>query len=502
MTDAANTPRLIVDKASQPEPVEPAWADDVARIRADHADQPAQTEAPRRKLPVVRMVLQLALAAVILTAAKIGMDWLVETKPEGFKRPPRERVYTVQMTEVQPADHQPVFTVYGNSVAGDTVDLRTLVSGEIVAVHPQLKAGEVVSTGEVLVEVDRFDYEGALTEAEANLQEAEAQLAEINAKIAYEQQALERTREQAILAGRDLERSRDLLNRGSGTQKSVDDRQMTVFERAQSVEQRQSNLTIEKTRADQQRATIRRLQWKTAQARRDLENTRLLAPFDAVITSASAGLGRNLSANDVVVSLYRSDSLDVRFVVTDAQYGRLLSDPQGVIGRTVEVTWSIGGEPAVFSGTIDRVGAELQSERGGVELFAKIDLESSETDIRPGAFVEIAVPDKVYQATVRLPETAVYNGNRVYVIEDSRLVARTVKVASYTGGEVIISDGLKPGEAVLTTQIADARDGLKIVVEGEAGEGERSGGKPSAAGPKDNKTADDEGAAATPAKRT
>ena len=415
MTDAANTPRLIVDKASQPEPVEPAWADDVARIRADHEDragQPAQGEAPRRHFPVVRMVLQLALAVVILVAAKAGMDWLVETKPEGFKRPARERVYTVQMTEVQPADHQPVFVVYGNSVAGDTVDLRTLVSGEIVTVHPQLQAGEVVKAGEVLVEVDRFEYEGALTEAEANLQEAEAQLAEINAKIAYEQQALERTREQAVLAERDLERSRDLLNRGSGTQKGVDDRQMAVFERDQSVEQRQSNLTIEKTRADQQRATIRRLQWKTAQARRDLENTRLLAPFDAVVTAASAGLGRNLSANDVVVSLYRSDSLDVRFVVTDAQYGRLLSDPRGVIGRTVEVTWGIGGEPAVFSGTIDRVGAELKSERGGVDLFATIDLESSETDIRPGAFVEIAVPDKVDRATVRLPETAVDNGNR------------------------------------------------------------------------------------------
>jgi RND family efflux transporter MFP subunit len=502
VTDAANTPRLIVDKASQPEPAEPAWADDVARIGADRSDQPVPTEPSTRHFPAARMVLQIVLAIVILAAAKTGMDWLVESKPEGFKRPARERVYTVQMTEVQPADHQPVFTVYGNSVAGDTVDLRMLVSGEIKAVHPRLRAGETIRAGEVLLEVDRFDHEGALTEAEANLQEADAQLAEINARIAYEQQALERTREQAALAERDLERSKDLLNRGSGTQKNVDDRQMAAFERAQSVEQRQSNLAIEKTRADQQRATIRRLQWKTAEARRDLENTRLLAPFDAVVTSASAGLGRNLSANDVVVSLYRSDSLDVRFVVTDAQYGRLLSDPRGVIGRTVEVTWGIGGEPAVFAGTIDRVGAELQSERGGVELFATIDLESSETDIRPGAFVEIAVPDKVYETTVRLPETAVYNGNRVYVIEDGRLVTRTVAVASYTGGDVIISDGLNPGETVLTTQIADARDGLKVVAEGEAGEDARSRGKPSAAGPADKKTADEEGAAARPANRT
>jgi len=485
MTDAANTPRLIVDKAARPEPASPDRPDDEAIARIPHHgdDQPGEAARSSRKWPVARIALQLVLAVAILAGAKIGMDRLVATKPEGFTRKPSERVYTVQMAQVEPADHQPTFTVYGNSVAGDTVDLRVLVAGEVVAVHPRLDPGQTVKAGEVLVEVDRFDHEGALTEAEANLQEAEARLAEINAKIAFEEQALERTREQFTLAERDLKRSRDLLESGSGTQKNVDDRQMTMFERAQLVEQRQSNLEIEKTRADQQRAAIRRLQWKTAEARRDLENTRLLSPFDAVVLSASAGLGRNLSANDVVVSLYRSDSVDVRFVVTDTQYGRLISDPRGVIGRQVEVTWNIGAEPAVFSGTIDRVGAELKSERGGVELFASVDLGSSATNLRPGAFVEVAVPDKVYRSTVRLPETAVYKGNQVYVVEDGRLVVRPVTVAAYTGGDVIISAGLEAGEQVLTTQIADARDGLKVIAESEALPAGTEQGKPAAGKP-------------------
>ncbi len=472
MSEPANTPRLIIDKADRDDP---GVTGPHGPVGAGVAEPDAGRDERPAKAPALaaRSLLQLVLAVGIVFAGKSAMDWLVATKPEGFSRPVREQVYTVRAAEVRPADHQPSFTVYGSTVAGDSVDLRALVSGEIVSVHSRLEVGETVSAGDVLVAVDSFDYEGAVTEAEANLQEAEAQLAEIDARIAYEKQALSRTREQLELAERDLERSSDLLKRGSGTQKNVDDRQMTVFERAQSVEQRESNLRIEQTRADQQRAAIRRLQWKTEQAKRDLENTRLLSPFDAVVLSTSAGLGRNLSANDVVVSLYHSDSLDVRFVVTDSQYGRLLSDPQGVIGRPVSVTWSIGGEPAVFDGTIERVGAELRSDRGGVELFATVDLDSSPTDLRPSAFVEVTVPDKVYASTVRLPETAVYNGNRVYVIEDGRLVARPVTVAAYTGGDVIIADGLADGEKVLTTQIADARDGLKVLEEGAAGEGRR-----------------------------
>lgn len=494
MSEAASTPRLIIDKAVR----DGAGQHDPDREAVEAAAEQTATEPARTPFRITRTVLQVILAVGIVFAGKAGMDWLIATKPAGFSRPVSEQVYTVRTARIELADHQPAFTVYGNTVAGDDVDLRALVSGEIVSVHPQLEVGKTVKAGDVLVAVDAFDYEGALTEAEANLQEAEAQLAEIDARIAYEEQALSRTREQLQLAERDLERSSDLLRRGSGTQKNVDDRQMTVFERTQGVEQRESNLKIEQTRADQQRAAIRRLQWRTEQAGRDLKNTRLLAPFDAVVLSVSAGIGRNLSANDVVVSLYHSDSLDVRFVVTDSQYGRLLSDPRGVIGRPVTVTWSIGGEPAVFNGRIDRAGAELRSDRGGVELFATVDLESSPTDLRPGAFVEVTVPDRIYDSMVRLPETAVYNGNRVYVIEDGRLVARPVTVATYTGGDVIVSQGLAAGETVMTTQIADARDGLKVIVEGAP----KNDVRPPAAGASGNRPAGDRSGRSEPARRS
>lgn len=478
MTDPASTPRLIVDKTNLPERAQPYWPEEHGANSLPGAprlaDQRAHTGRSAATI-IARGVIQVILAAVILFGAFKGSEYLIATKPEGPKRPPREQVYTVNMATVELADHQPTFTVYGNTVAADTVDLRVLVSGEIVDLHPELQAGKSVKAGEVLVRVDSFEYEGALTEARANLQEAQAGLSEIEAKIAYEEAAIKRARGQLEIAERDLQRSRDLLGRGSGTQKTVDDKQLAVLERAQSLEQRQSNLKIEQARAQQQQATITRLEWKVAQAERDLENTSLKASFDAVITSTSAGLGRNVSANDVVVSLYQKDSLEVRFVVTDAQYGRLLSDSQGAVGRPVNVTWTVGGQPVAIKGHIERVGAELQSERGGVELFAVLDLESTEMDVRPGAFVEIAVPDKVYASSVLLPETSVYKGNRVYVVEDERLVTRTVTVETYTGGNVIITEGLKPGERVLTTQIADARDGLKVVEEGAAQQSGRPG---------------------------
>jgi RND family efflux transporter MFP subunit len=496
LSDKAKGPRLVVDaaaaeaKASAADPVTvsmpaeraPAQAPVIADARPDFPpgdrdvtppgpslDGPEQ-RSHRVVLIAARGLLQTILVLAVLAGAVWGMRWLVDTRAEKPQRQARERVYTVKTMPVHKADHQPQFLVYGTTIAGRTIELRALVAGEIVLVHPDLRVGRTVEKGAVLARIDSFAYEGAVSEARANLREAAAKLKESEARIASEQSALERTGEQLVLAERDLQRSRQLLGSGSGTKKTVEDREMTLSKSAQAVELRQANLAIEQARAEQQRAAISRLEWKLAQAERDLADTALKAPFTGVVRSENAGAGRNVGANDVLVTLYDEAAVEVKLVVSDSQFGRLANDPDGVIGRSVEIAWTVGGTPILYEGVIDRIGAEIRSERGGVELYARIAARQGASALRPGAFVEVRVPDQIYSQTVRLPETAVYGGAYVYVIEEGRMRRRDVTIAAFTGSDVLIADGLEGGENVLTTQIADARDGLKVAEEGAAGE--------------------------------
>ena len=166
--------------------------------------EPSLRLPEQRSHPVVliaaRGLLQTILVLLVLVGAVWGMRWLVDSRAERPPRPARERVYTVMTTPVQKADHQPQFLVYGTTIAGRTIELRALAAGEIVAVHPDLRVGRTVEKGAVLVRIDAFAYEGAVTEARANLREAEARLSESEARIASEQSALERTGEQLVLA--------------------------------------------------------------------------------------------------------------------------------------------------------------------------------------------------------------------------------------------------------------------------------------------------------------
>ncbi|WP_269583378.1 efflux RND transporter periplasmic adaptor subunit [Roseibium sp. Sym1] len=411
---------------------------------------------------VLKALLQLLLAFAILFGAFKGMNALVATKPDVPKRPIQETSYAVETLTVAAADHAPTISVYGETTAGREVELRALVAGEIVEVHPNLKAGGAVKQDEVLVAIDRFDFEGAVTEAEANLAEARAALVESEGGVTLQQGNLVRAREQLEFAQKDLERAEDLLGKGAVTERTLDDRKLIVSQRRQTVEQAQNALALEEARVDQQKAAIMRLEWRLQNAQRQLQNTILKAPFDAIVRSESAERGRLVGVNDAIVSLYSSDAFEVRFTLSDNQYGRLLAETGTVIGRPVIVTWYLGNQPVTYPATVTRIGADVASTRGGVDLIALIDGSNTTVPLRPGAFVEVSLSDQSYADSFRIPETAFYGEGTVYVLRDSRLEPRTVRSLAIDDGYILVEGGLEDGDVLLTTRIPEAGEGLLV----------------------------------------
>jgi multidrug efflux system membrane fusion protein len=426
---------------------------------------PADMRPPepfRRLKLVLKAALQALLAFAILFGAVKGMNSLVASKPEVPKRPIQEQSYAVETVTVTTGDFAPDINVFGETTAGREVELRALVGGEVIEVHPNLKAGGQLSEGDVLVAIDRFDYLGAVTEAEANLAEARAALVESKGRVELEKANVVRVKEQLEFAERDLKRAEDLLGRGAVTERTVDDRKLLVSQRQQAQEQTQNTLALEEAKVVQQTAAINRLEWRLQNAHRQLDNTILRAPFDAIVRSEAAELGRLVSVNDAVVSLFASDEFEVRFTLSDNQYGRLLADSGTVVGRPVEVTWFLGNTPVVYPAVVSRIGADVASTRGGVDLIASIDSSEANVALRPGAFVEVSLQDQTYPDSFRIPETAFYGEGTVYVVKDGRLEPREVKSLAIDEGFILVKGGLEPGDVLLTTRIPEAGEGLLV----------------------------------------
>ncbi|MCB1473180.1 MAG: efflux RND transporter periplasmic adaptor subunit [Rhodobiaceae bacterium] len=414
---------------------------------------------------VARAAVMLALAAAVLGAGVFAYDYLKRTRAEVPRRPAVERVWSVRTLPVVFTDHRPTLVTYGTATPSRRVDLRALVSGEIVSVSPDLREGGVVDAGEELLRIDEFDYQGARVEARANLAEARARLAEIEAKIALETDGLAAARTQLDIARRDLERVEAIVARGAVSEKTVDDRRMVEVQRAEAVTQRENQLAIERARADQQRAAIERLEWRVRQAERDVASTVLHAPFDAYVSNVTVQPGRLVGINDAVATLVDARSLDVRFVLTDAEFGRIADDAGSVVGRPVTVTWQVGETPRSFAATVERVTPQIEAARGGIEVFARIadaDMKSAALLPRPGAFVEVAIEDKAYRDTAQVPATALYGTDTLFVVVDERLAPRRVEIVGRSGNDLLVRGDLAAGERVVVTRITEAGEGVKV----------------------------------------
>lgn len=439
-----------------------------AYVAQNEPAQSSPTASKSRTLIAMlsRGALQIILMVAVLAVSLFMMNRLIDSKPEVRKRPGFRTVYTVETMAVSLADNQPNFKVYGEAIASRTVDLRSLVSGEVKSVHANLKAGARVNEGDALVKIDSFNYDGALREAEANKGEVLAKIQENMSRIELEKSKFQRLTEQLELARNDHKRISSLRKKGTTTQKQLDDRSMILSQRAQAAEQSEITLQTENAKLEQQKASLTRLEWRVQLAERNILNTTLKAPFDGIVRSTGAEIGKTVSANDVVVSIYEDEKIDVRFTLTDERYGRLQTDEKGLLGREIVVIWAIGGQHYNFPATIDRVGAEISSNRGGVEVYATLQQVKDNPTIRPGAFVEIHVPDIQFKNTTIIPETALYNGDTVYMKSGDTLVSKTVNVLAYNDGSVIISGDFQNGDRVLITRIAEISDGIKVREQG------------------------------------
>lgn len=399
--------------------------------------------------------------AFLATRALVGGGESPPAAPHGAGGPAQEAVFAVRAEDVSLGANRATLRAFGEVVAVDAADLRVASPGQVVAVHEDLAVGNVVPAGAPLVTIDPFAYEGALREARAQLAEARARRAEVAARIALEESAVAAATEQRAIAERDLERAETLVRSGTITDKALDERRLLLSERTQAVDQRRYSLEAERARLAQQDASIDRLEWQVERAERALADTVLTAPFTGIVRAEAAEVGRLLSANDVAVSLVRADALDVRFVLSDRRYGRLLAGGP-VEGIEVEVIWRIGDTPLTYTATVTRIAADIAADTGGIDLYARLALPEAGPVPRPGAFVEVRVPGPEHARTVRLPASALY-GDGVYVIgADDRLERRAVQLRARDGDDVILAGGLADGDAVITTRLAEAGAGIKV----------------------------------------
>lgn len=319
------------------------------------------------------------------------------------------------------AAYAPTIVLTGEIKARAQNDLAFRVSGRVMARN--VDVGDHVTPDQVIAEIDPQEQQANLAAAEASQQAAEAQLRQTSSAF---------------------ERQKALLAQGFTTRREYDQAAET-FRTAQG--------SLDAARA------------QLALARDQLSYTKLRAERPGIITARNIELGQVLAAAQTAFTLAQDGPRDAVFNVQESIFIRDPADRR--------VALALVADPAVTAvGTVREVAPTLDTATGTVRV--KVGIDPTPPAMTLGAAVTGTGRFKPRERVI-LPWSALASQDgkpAVWIVDkQTRAVSlRPVAIEEYKVGEIVIRDGLKAGDIVVTTGAQRLRPKQVVAMAGGAAE--------------------------------
>ena len=316
----------------------------------------------------------------------------------------------------------------GNVEAASTVEIRSQVTGPLLSVN--FTEGQDVQKDQLLFTIDPRPFDLAVRQAEAQLAKDTGQ-----SKTAETQRA----------------RYQSLLGRGLVSQEQFD----AISAQANTIQ-----------------GTIAADQVQVDNARLQLQYTKILSPVagrTGALQVHAGSIVRNAEATPMVV-INQITPVNIAFSAP-ASYLPAIRAAQNRGALQAEAFDAANASVAAATGSLTFVDNAVDPTTEGIRL--KATFPNRDRRLWPGQFLQVRLRLSVDPRAIVVPVTAIQNGPQgqfVYVVGADRTVAlRPVKVGRTEGRNVIISEGLQPGENVVTDGQLLLTPGARVAVKPAAG---------------------------------
>jgi membrane fusion protein (multidrug efflux system) len=343
------------------------------------------------------------LLVALLGAVKVAQ---IQEMSSVVHTPPPSAVTT---TDAKLMQWHPLLKAIGTLAPVEGVTVSADAEGTIVKIA--VDNGAAVKAGDLLVEIDSSVEQAQLASAESR-----AQLARIN-----------------------LDRAKELVESKATAQAEFDSSEAQY---------------------NQALAEVNGLKAQIAK-----KNVR--APFDGRVGIRTVNLGQYVPRGQKLMPLQKLDPIYANFSLPQRNLQSL------TVGQKVNVIID-AFESTPFEGTITAINSEVDPATRNVSVQAT--LPNPKELLRAGMFARIEVEMPIAESLVVVPATAIAYasyGNSVFVVETLKdpegkeylgVRQQPVKLGTTRGDLIVVSEGLKAGEQVVTAGVFKLRNGGAVQV--------------------------------------
>ena len=375
------------------------------------------------------MIKKLKPLFILLGAFAISyLLWLLgQVQPDPVEEAPAPDVIVEILT---PKDFQIQISSNGTTTPLTQTVLTAEVGGEVIYRSKKFSEGSSVIEGEILAKIDDTDLQ---------LQYKNALLQLANAEVQHSLQIAE-----AEIAKEAWEKI------GDGVA---------------------SDLTLKKPQLKQTEALLEVAKAQVNSAKNKLNKTEIVAPYAGRIQSVNIDLGTTIIPGQPVGAMYTSSEIEITLAVKDNDL-QFLSIPMD--GRklnpseqaSVVIESFYKGKTQSWEGKLERVDGVIDPITRMINLIAVFKNDFIETDkpnLPIGLFVEAKIDGITLKNIFEIPINSISKDNEVYIVDkDNQLELRKLTVLKKYSEFVIIKDGLKAGERIVTSKLSTASNGIKV----------------------------------------
>lgn len=421
-------------------------------------------------------LLGVAVALVLYAGQIVTSAVQSQMAQDSPARPARERVFAVNVVEAQAGPHTPVLEAFGRIESRRRLELRAPVPGRVDWLSEGFQNGGFVAQGAVLVEIDKADASAAVALAEADRAEASAQARDAERALILARDELETTRAQAALRARAFDRQRDLLARGVGSEAQAEVAELAAAQANQAVITRRQAMSQAEARLDQVKSQLTRADIALDEARRDLADATVTAPFAGTLQGVTLVEGRLVATNEILAELVDPGRLEVAFRLSTLQYARLLGEEGQLVAAPVRVALDHSGAGLVALGVLSRASGAVGAGETGRLLYARLD---GARGVQPGDFVIVRVEEPQISEAILLPSAALNAQNSVLVLgPEGRLQEASVTLLRRQGDRVLVAAPDLEGRQIVARRTPLLGEGIKVRALNQEADAQSAGGPP------------------------